>query len=98
MNKSFFLLDLLKGQAAFVTGGGSGIGAGIAKRLAEQGAKVALLGRRKEKLDVVAAEIARAGGEARCYSADVREYAALESAINDAATAFGRLDILINSA
>ena len=98
MRDSVFLPNLLKGQAALVTGGGSGIGAGIAKRLAEQGAKVALLGRTKAKLDAVAAEITRAGGEARCYAADVREYAALESAMNDAAEAFGRLDILVNSA
>src|SRR3954470_17174406 len=98
MKKSVFMPDLLKGQAAFITGGGSGIGAGIAKRLATQGAKIALLGRKKEKLDNIAREIESAGGEARCYAADVREYAAVESAINDAASTFGRLDILINSA
>ncbi len=98
MKTSVFLPDLLKGQAAFVTGGGSGIGAGIAMRLASQGAKVALLGRTKEKLDRVAEQIRAAGGEARCYPGDVREYAAVESALNDAAATFGRLDILVNSA
>jgi NAD(P)-dependent dehydrogenase (short-subunit alcohol dehydrogenase family) len=96
--KSVFVSDLLVGQAAFVTGGGSGIGAGIAKRLAAQGAKVALLGRKMEKLESVAKEIAAAGGTALCFSADVREYAALEKSVNDAAAAFGRLDILVNSA
>ncbi len=97
-DKSVFLPDLLQGQAAFVTGGGSGIGAGIAKRLAAQGAKVALFGRTQAKLDAVAAEIRAAGGEAAAFAGDVREYAALEKAMNDAAAGFGRLDILVNSA
>ena len=95
---SVFVPDLLRGKAAFVTGGGSGIGAGIAKRLAAQGAKVALLGRRLEKLEAVAAEIAGAGGEASCHAADVRNYAAVEAAVNAAAERFGGLDVLVNSA
>jgi len=95
---SVFVPGLLKGRVAFVTGGGSGIGAGIAKRLAEQGARVALLGRTAEKLEGVATEIKNAGGEALILPADVRQYAAVESAINSTAEKFGRLDILINSA
>jgi NAD(P)-dependent dehydrogenase (short-subunit alcohol dehydrogenase family) len=95
---SVFVPGLLKGRVAFVTGGGSGIGAGIAKRLAEQGAKVALLGRTAEKLEGVANEIKSAGGDALILPADVRQYAAVESAINSTAEKFGRLDILINSA
>ena len=96
--QSVFVPDLLSGQAAFVTGGGSGIGAGIAKMLARQGARVALLGRRGEKLDAVAAEIRAAGGEASTWPADVRDYAAVERAVGAAAEAFGRLDVLVNSA
>jgi NAD(P)-dependent dehydrogenase (short-subunit alcohol dehydrogenase family) len=93
-----FVPDLLAGQAALVTGGGSGIGAGIAKMLARQGARVALLGRTREKLDAVEAQIRAAGGEARAYAADVRDYAALEGAVHAAAEAFGRLDVLVNGA
>jgi NAD(P)-dependent dehydrogenase (short-subunit alcohol dehydrogenase family) len=96
--KSVFLPNLLASQAALVTGGGSGIGAGIAKRLASQGARVALVGRTLAKLDAVAAEIREAGGEARSYACDVRDYPALEAAIHGAAESFGRLDILVNSA
>lgn len=96
--KSVFVSGLLQGKVAFVTGGGSGIGAGIAKRLAEQGAKVALLGRTPEKLEKVAAEIAAGGGEARCFPADVRQYPAVDEAMKGAVAAFGRLDIVINSA
>ncbi len=93
-----FCPDLLRGQAALVTGGGSGIGAGIAKMLARQGAKVALLGRRQDKLDHVAGEIRAGGGEALPLSADVRDYPAVEGAVEAAARDFGRLDVLVNSA
>lgn len=95
---SVFAPDLLRGQAAFVTGGGSGIGAGIARMLSRQGAKVALLGRKQDKLDRVAGEIRDSGGEALPLPADVRDYGAVESAIEAAAKTFGRLDILVNSA
>jgi len=95
---SVFAPNLLAGKAALVTGGGSGIGAGIAKLLAHHGAKVALVGRTLEKLEKVAAEITSAGGVASVHAADVREYPVLEKAVNDAAGAFGRLDIVINSA
>jgi NAD(P)-dependent dehydrogenase (short-subunit alcohol dehydrogenase family) len=58
-----------------------------------------LLGRTKEKLDGVASEIREAGGgEVRAYAADVRDYPAVERSVEDAAKAFGRLDILVNSA
>jgi len=96
--ESIFRSGLLAGKVAFVTGGGSGIGAGIAKRLAAQGARVGLLGRRAEKLEAVAEEIAAAGGEASVHAADVRDYAALEAAVNACAGRFGRLDVLVNSA
>lgn len=92
---SVFRPNLLAGKAALVTGGGSGIGAGIAKLFAAHGAKVALVGRTKEKLDAVAKEI---GETASVHPCDVRDFAALEAAVNAAASAFGRLDILVNSA
>jgi NAD(P)-dependent dehydrogenase (short-subunit alcohol dehydrogenase family) len=89
---------ILDGRVALVTGGGSGIGAGVAKRLAAQGAKVALLGRRPEMLDAVAGEIRAAGGSALSVPTDVREYPDVEKAVERTVSEFGGLNILINSA
>src|SRR5258708_11483116 len=75
---------LLAGKNAIVTGGGSGINLAIARRFAESGAKVALIGRTKEKLDSAAGEIRNAGGVASGHPADVRDYDALSAAIKSA--------------
>ncbi len=95
---SIFRDGILSGQVALVTGGGSGIGAGIALRFAEQGAKLGLLGRRREKLDAIANQIADAGGEALSLPADVRDYDAVAAAVAQLVERFGQLDILVNSA
>lgn len=93
-----FRSGLLEGRVALVTGGGSGIGAGIARRFAEHGAKVALLGRKLEKLESVERQIREAGGQAMCIACDVRDYAALEAGVARVTGDFGRLDVLVNSA
>jgi NAD(P)-dependent dehydrogenase (short-subunit alcohol dehydrogenase family) len=86
---------LLAGKNALITGGGSGINLAIARRFAEQGAKVALIGRTKEKLDAAAAEITKAGGVAAGHPADVREYDVLAAAIKSARDAHGEIDIVV---
>ena len=86
---------ILDGKAALLTGGGSGINLAIAKRLAEHGAAVALVGRTREKLDTAAAEIKDSGGRAAGFPADVRDYAALAAAIGSAREEFGELDIIV---
>ena len=93
-----FVPGILRGEVALVTGGGSGIGAGIAKRFAEQGAKVGLIGRKLDKLEKVAAEIREQGGEALPLAADVRYYEDVEAALGKLAERFGRLDIVVNGA
>jgi NAD(P)-dependent dehydrogenase (short-subunit alcohol dehydrogenase family) len=95
---SVFAPNLLVGKSALVTGGGSGIGAGIAQLLARHGARVALVGRTVAKLEATATTIRDAGGSASVHPCDVREYPALEQALSEAAAASGRLDILVNSA
>ena len=71
--RSIFREHLFAGQAGIVTGAGSGIGRCTAHELASLGAKVALIGRKAEKLEAAAREIADAGGTARSYVADIRE-------------------------
>lgn len=93
-----FQPGLLEGRRALVTGGGSGIGEGIAKRLATQGAKVALVGRTPEKLERVAGEIRAGGGAASAHPADVRKWDALDAAVRDAAKLMGGLDLVVCSA
>jgi NAD(P)-dependent dehydrogenase (short-subunit alcohol dehydrogenase family) len=86
---------LLAGKNAVVTGGGSGINLAIARRFAEHGAKVALIGRTKEKLDAAALEIGKAGGTATGHAADVRDYDALAQAIKSARDVYGEIDLVI---
>ena len=66
-----FQAGLLKDKTFVITGGGTGLGAEMAKRFAELGARSVVLGRRKEKLDEVVAQIERAGGKASAHACDV---------------------------
>ena len=74
---------MLEGKVAFVTGGGSGIGAAAARLLAEQGAKVVLISRTKSELEQVVSEIKDAGGEATALEADVSKSETLKAAIDE---------------
>ncbi|MEV4454047.1 SDR family NAD(P)-dependent oxidoreductase [Streptomyces mirabilis] len=88
----------LTGTVALVTGASSGIGAATARRLAEDGASVALVARRKDRLDDVAAEIEKAGGAALVVEADITDRIQAEAAVQQAVEHFGRLDTLVNNA
>lgn len=92
---SAFGARILDGKTAVVTGGGSGINLEIARRFAEHGASVALIGRTKEKLDTAASEIESSGGNAAGFPADVRDYDVLSSAIAGARERFGEIDIVV---
>lgn len=95
---SSFRPDLLSGRVAWITGGGSGIGAGIALRLAGHGARVVLTGRKADRLEEVAGRIRAIGGEARVAPADVRDPAALDAVMADVESAWGRLDLVVPGA
>jgi citronellol/citronellal dehydrogenase len=96
--QSVFREGLFAGQAGVVTGAGSGIGRCTAHELAALGAGVALVGRRREKLEAVAREIAEAGRSARVYTADIREEEQVRDVVRAALADFGRLDFLVNNA
>jgi NAD(P)-dependent dehydrogenase (short-subunit alcohol dehydrogenase family) len=86
------------GKAAIVTGAGTGIGRAIALALAREGAKVAVAGRRREKLGEVAQAIRQAGGEALVTVCDVSSEADSYRAVKDAEEAFGHVNVLVNNA
>lgn len=92
---SVFRADLFAGQVALVTGAGSGIGRCSAHELAALGAKLALVGRKAEKLAAVAAEI---GPAAKAYACDIREEAAVRDMVAAVLSDFGRIDCLVNNA
>jgi peroxisomal 2,4-dienoyl-CoA reductase len=98
MNDKFFAADILRDKVAFVTGGGSGITGGIARALAEYGAKTVLVSRKIETLDAAAKVITDAGGEAFGVAADVRKPDEIEAAIAATIERYGKLDIVINGA
>ena len=90
-----FAAGLLQDRVLVVTGGGSGLGAEMARRFAELGAKPVLIGRTREKLEKVAAEI---GPAAMVIPCDVRDAAAVARAAEEVVAKHGRVDGLVNNA
>jgi NADP-dependent 3-hydroxy acid dehydrogenase YdfG len=105
MNSRFFfhsketiMSSEIEGKVVLITGGGTGLGAETARLLASKGAKLALAGRRKDKLDDVVAQITNAGGKAGAYQLDVTQKEQFKSVVDAVIADFGKLDVLINSA
>ena len=88
----------LDGTVALVTGASSGIGAATARALAAEGAAVAIVARRADRLDTLGGEIADAGGTALPIEADIADREQAERAVARAAEELGRLDVVINNA
>jgi 3-oxoacyl-[acyl-carrier protein] reductase len=88
----------LKGRVALVTGASSGLGTQFARALADNGAAVALVARRPERLKTLKAEIEGKGGKAIAVEADVTDRAAMTRAFDAAEKAFGTVTILVNNA
>jgi NAD(P)-dependent dehydrogenase (short-subunit alcohol dehydrogenase family) len=93
-----FQKGLLKDRAIFLSGGGSGLGRSMALHFASLGAEMFVVGRREEPLKGTCEEIRKAGGEASYAICDVRDFAAVEAAADQAVAAFGRIDTVINNA
>lgn len=96
--RSVFKENLFAGQNIIVTGGGSGIGRCTAHELAALGARVVLIGRKQEKLDAVAAEIAEDGGQALGFSCDIRDEEAVKATVADVYKAVEVVHGLVNNA
>ncbi len=88
----------LDGKVALVTGGGKGIGRGIALALAECGADVAVLARRQGDVDAVAAEIRQRGRRSVAISGDVMDDAVIPAALDRVVAELGSIDIMVNNA
>jgi NADP-dependent 3-hydroxy acid dehydrogenase YdfG len=91
-------MEELIGKVAIITGGGTGIGQGIALMLSKEGSKVVLSGRRKSPLDEVLEKIYAQGGEGMVVAGDVSEASDVERLVNTAQDTYGQIDILVNNA
>lgn len=91
-------MDRLKGKVAIVTGSTSGIGIGIARLFAAEGAKVVVCGRRAEKGQAVVDRIVAEGGEASYHFMDITQTESIEKLFVDTAERYGKIDVLVNNA
>ncbi|MER5596295.1 SDR family oxidoreductase [Streptomyces sp. NPDC002265] len=90
--------ESLNGRVAVITGASSGIGEATAEQLAAQGARVAVLARRAERLDSLVDRIEKSGGDALALTVDVTDTAAVQAAADRVADDFGDADLLVNNA
>jgi 3-oxoacyl-[acyl-carrier protein] reductase len=88
----------LKDRVAVITGGSSGIGAGISRRFLLEGAKLAIIDKRENELNQFAGELSKLGGEVRTFVADVSNSQELDNVFASINKTFGQIDILVNNA
>jgi NAD(P)-dependent dehydrogenase (short-subunit alcohol dehydrogenase family) len=88
----------LKGRTAIITGGGQGLGEGMALRFAQEGASIAVVDKNPETAPAVARRIEEAGGKAISIVADLYQVANIDHMVETTLGAFGRVDILVASA
>jgi 3-oxoacyl-[acyl-carrier protein] reductase len=92
------MMELIKGKVAIVTGAAAGIGAGVGRLFAAEGAHVFLVDLDGAGVKKVAADVGSEGGSAFGFEADARDREAMAKVVEDALTRFGRIDVLINNA
>src|SRR3989475_12901279 len=90
------MTKLLERKTAIIYGGGGGIGSGVARTFAREGARVFLVGRTRAKLDSVAKDIKAAGGSAEVAELDALDERAVDSHVNNVVSKTGRVDISFN--
>ena len=91
-------MGVLDGRVALVTGAGQGVGRGISRALASEGARLAIVGRTAHKVEAVAEEIRNEGGDAYAFSCDVTRPEQIEALIKGVVELFGGLSVLVNNA
>ncbi len=91
-------MDRLKDKVAIVTGSTSGIGKGIARMFAAEGARVVVCGRREERGQAIVDEIASAGGQAMYHFLDVTKPETVDALLADTEAAWGGIDVMVNNA
>ena len=91
-------MDLIKGKVAIVTGAAAGIGAGVARLFAENGAHVLLADLDGARVKAVAGDLASEGYSAAGFAADASSREAMAAVVEDALVRFGRVDVLVNNA
>ncbi len=91
-------MEKLSGKVAIITGGGTGIGQGVALMLSGEGCRVVLSGRRKAPLEEALKKISDQGGEGLVVEGDVSEASDVDHLVSAAQETFGQIDILVNNA
>jgi NAD(P)-dependent dehydrogenase (short-subunit alcohol dehydrogenase family) len=92
------MMELLDDRVVLVSGGTQGVGAGVARAAAREGATVAVTGRRREPGEKLVAALREAGAEALFVSTDVADVAQAQGSVATVVKAFGRVDCLVNAA
>lgn len=91
-------MDRLKDKVAIITGSTSGIGLGIAKAFAKEGATVIITGRRKERGEKIVGDIIKDKGKASYHFLDVTKVETIKELIDDTVNEYGKIDVLVNNA
>ena len=91
-------MNRLEGQVAIVTGGGTGIGRGVALALAEEGVRIAVCGRRKAPIEETIERVKELGGQGLAVQADVSDEQDVQQLVKAVLDAYGSIQILVNNA